>query len=198
MMYIQPVVEDIVQELILIKLFQRFRPDATLYSAMGKRGNSYIRQRMKGFNAASRYTPHVVLTDLDNIACPPELIDDWINFTISSGLMFRIAVREAEAWLLADRNGFARFIGISGKKIPMNCEEIQNPKEFIVTLARRSSKRTIRADIVPEGISSVGPGYNPKMEEFILNHWNIENAISNSRSLGKAVHRIREFNPRYS
>lgn len=194
-MFIQPVVEDIIQEQILLTLFNKYRPETILYPAIGKRGNSYIRQKMSGFNDASRYTPYVILTDLDHIPCPPQLINDWINFPISQSLLFRIAVKEAEAWLLADRIGFARFIGVAASKIPLNSETIRHPKEFIVSLAKKSLKRSVRADIIPEGISSVGPGYNPKMEEFIVNHWNVENAIHNSNSLRKAIERITEFNP---
>jgi hypothetical protein len=189
-MFIQPVVEDIVQEQILRVIFSKYCPELDLYPALGKRGNAYIKQKIKGFNAASLYTPYVILTDLDNISCPPQLLEEWIDFPSSKNFIFRIAVREAEAWLLADRIGFAKFIGVAASRIPLNTETILNPKEFVISLARRSSKRSVKVDIIPKGHSSVGPGYNPRMEEFILSHWNIENAIHSSLSLRKAIQRI--------
>ena len=48
-------------------------------------------------------------------------------------------------------------------------------------------------DIVPEGTATVGPGFNPRMEDFIYKHWNIEAAMKHSRSLEKAVLRIKGF-----
>ncbi|RJQ42797.1 MAG: hypothetical protein C4538_13040 [Nitrospiraceae bacterium] len=192
-MLIQPVVEDIVQEQILLRVFKKYRPDLTLYSALGKKGSSYIRDKIRGFNEASKHVPFVVMTDLDRRPCPPALIEDWIDFSLSSSMMFRIAVVEAEAWLLADRKGISKYLSIPAEKIPHNSEAIENPKEFIVSLARKSRNKTLRMDMVPEGISAVGPGYNLKMVDFTLRYWNIDEALSNSRSLKKAVTRIKEF-----
>lgn len=192
-MFIQPVVEDIVQEQIILKIFGEYRPDVTLYSAIGKKGKSYIKDKIRGFNEASRHLPHVVMTDLDRIVCPPALIEDWIDFPISSKMMFRIAVVEAEAWLLADKNGFSSYIGVSADKIPTDSETIKNPKEFIVSLARKSRNKTLKVDIVPEGTVNVGPGYNLRMSDFIMNHWNIEESLNHSRSLKKAVKRVKGY-----
>lgn len=192
-MFIQPVVEDIIQEQILLKIFKKYRPDLTLYSALGKKGNSYIRDKIRGFNEASKHLPFVVVTDLDRSPCPPALIDDWIDFSLSSSMMFRIAVVEAEAWLLADRNGFGKYLCIPTNKIPHNSEEISNPKEFIVSVARKSRNKTLRVDMVPEGTSVVGPGYNLRMVDFISRYWDVEEALTHSRSLKKAVTRIKEF-----
>lgn len=192
-MFIQPVVEDIVQEQIFLRIFGEYRPDVTLYSAFGKKGKSYIKDKIRGFNDASRYLPYVVMTDLDRSACPPALIEDWIDFPISSSMMFRIAVVEAEAWLIADRKGLSGYIGVPADKIPTDSEVIKNPKEFIVSLVRKSRNKTLKMDIVPEGTSVVGPGYNLIMEDFIVNHWNIEEALNHSRSLKKAVERVKGY-----
>lgn len=191
-MWVQPVVEDLIQERIINKLFRELRPEINLLNALGKSGNTYIRQRMRGFNEAARHLPHFVITDLDSIVCPPVLIQHWVDFTPRAGFLFRIAVREAEAWLLADKIRFAEFIGVSSSLIPDDSEQVNDPKEFIINLARRSRKRSIK-DIVPTGTSKVGPGFNLVMEEFIHHHWNVNDAANNSRSLRKAITRINQF-----
>jgi hypothetical protein len=47
------------------------------------------------------------------------LTGNWIqNKSIPSKLLFRVAVREAEAWLMADTDAFSAFSGVSKGKIP--------------------------------------------------------------------------------
>jgi hypothetical protein len=50
-------------------------------------------------------------------------------------LLLRVAVREVEAWLFAHKTAFAEFLGVSRDLIPDNVEQVENPKEFVVTLA---------------------------------------------------------------
>lgn len=192
-MQVQPVVEDLVQERIVFKLFSALRPELDLLNSLGGQGNSYIRLRMKGFNDVSHVLPHFIITDLDNTPCAAELISKWIDFQMSDRLLFRIAVREVEAWLLADRKNFAKFFGVPVNKIPLHVEQLSDPKEFVINLARKSRKKGIREDIIPEGTSKVGAGYNLRMEEFIHFHWNFNEALQSSKSLEKAVLRIKEF-----
>ncbi|MBI2272037.1 MAG: DUF4276 family protein [Bacteroidetes bacterium] len=191
-MFVQPVVEDIIQELILIKLFEKYRPEVNLHGAIGKKGNSYIKKQLHGFNNASKHVPHIIITDLDDLPCSPSLIQNWIDFKPTKDFLFRIAVREAEAWLFADRKGFSKFIGAPLNKIPSDSETITHPKEFVIFLAKKSKKKMVK-DIIPQGTAKVGPGYNMVMQDFIIRYWNIQEAINHSRSLAKAVKRIEIF-----
>jgi len=46
-----------------------------------------------------------------------------------------------EAWLLADREGFAQFLGIRCNDVAANPEAVSNPKQKVIELARKSKKR---------------------------------------------------------
>lgn len=42
---------------------------------------------------------------------------------------------------------------------------------------------------------SIGPYYNGCLSEFVLNYWNIENAIKHSDSLKRAYQKLKDFLP---
>lgn len=114
--------------------------------------------------------------------------------------MFRIAVKEVEAWLLADAAGIACFFGITATKIPGNVEGIPDPKRELISLARTSRKRVILDDIVPDSRSTAkqGRNYNGRMKEFVYYHWDISEAMTRAESLRKTVLKLREFKPRFT
>jgi hypothetical protein len=138
-----------------------------------------------------------LLTDLDQHPCPPVLIDDWLDVEPHSNLIFRVAVREVESWLLADREGFADFLGISVVNIPLQPDQIANPKQSLVNAARRSRRRALRESIVPrQGSTSVqGPDYNGCLGEFVRNQWGRDAAAESSPSLSRAWERLIAFEP---
>lgn len=192
-MYINLVVEDNVHEFILRKVLETNPDKYILNDVFGKRGNNYIKQKLSSFNQASKFTPYLVLTDLDAINCPPELIQSWINFQKSPNLIFRIAVKEAEAWLLGDKQNFSSFLGISANRINDNPESIPQPKEHIVQLARDSRKRKIREDLIPQGTAIVGRNYNSCLGEFIFNYWDVNAASQKCNSLKRLIKRLKNF-----
>lgn len=94
-------VEDELSEVVL----RRLLADARCYAVgtvYGRRGNGYLRKTIVGWNRAARGCPFIVLTDLDNTRCAPSLIAEWLTVPKHPNLLFRIAVREVEAWLLSD------------------------------------------------------------------------------------------------
>lgn len=191
--YINVVVEDEVHLNILTRILDYCVPTFVINSTYGLRGNQYIKQNLRAFNQAARFTPFLVLTDLDNNECPPFLLNKWIDFEPHPNLIFRIAVQEAESWLLADRENFAAFLGISPAKIERNPEAILNPKEYIVQLARKSRIRKIKEALVPFGTATVGPNYNFTVAEFILKKWKIDSAVQNSKSLSGLIKALNSF-----
>lgn len=60
-------------------------------------------------------------------------------------------------------------------------------------VARRSRRKDIRADLVPEtgSTSAVGPVYNPRLALFVEATWDPVAASVASPSLAKAVARLR-------
>jgi len=192
-MNINLVVEDFIQEYALMKVLQNTSQAYEPGLIFGKKGNDFIRQNLRKFNQASRTTPYLIVTDLDATDCAPTLINEWIDFPENPNFIFRIAVREAETWLLGDRNNFASFLGVPLVRIPQNPETISNPKEFIIALARKSSKRKIREDLIPQGTASRGRNYNSCLGEYITEYWDINLAKQNCDSLQRMIDRLNAF-----
>jgi hypothetical protein len=160
-------------------------------------GFGYIKSRIKGFNNAAKEMPFLVLTDLDKEECAPKLIREWLPVRLHPNLIFRVAKREVESWVMADRNAFADFLKIPTVKIPFNIDdELDDPKAFLVMMARKSKDRAIRNAIVPKhAASKVGPDYNGKLASFVQEKWNLQRAVQHSDSLKRAVNAINNFQP---
>ena len=161
----------------------------------GRKGKSYLRQRIGGFNQAARHSPWVVLVDLDGDAdCAPALCSEWLPDP-APHLCFRIAIREVEAWLLADGATVARFLSVAKSRIPGSPEGLPKPKQFMVNLGRRSRRRAIREDMVPRPGSGrvVGPAYTSRLVEFASTTWRPEVAAERSDSLKRAIRCIRQL-----
>lgn len=160
------------------------------------RGNDQIRQGIEKFRNASHVLPHVVLTDLDRYPCPLALLEDWEATDLPPQLLFRIAVREVESWLLADREGIAQYLQIPLVKVPLYPEMESDPKRTLINLARRAKKKRLAAEIVPAvgSRAPIGPLYNERMGEFVTQQWDVQRASENSDSLARAMRRICEFN----
>ena len=115
----------------------------------GKAGKPFLRTRIGGYNNAARYGPWLVLVDLDNDAdCAPLLRAVWLPQP-ASHMCFRVAVRAVEAWLIADAETLADFLGVSPGRVPADPESLPHPKGVMINLARRSRRRSIRQDMVP-------------------------------------------------
>jgi hypothetical protein len=137
----------------------------------------------------------VILVDLDRHTCPVHLFAEWGIAAIPPRLLFRIAIREVEAWLLADRRGIARFLRIPEAKITTKPEELVDPKQELINLTRRCKAVRFRDEIVPAAGSSakVGPFYNVHFSTFVAQSWDVDAAEENSPSLKRARDRLKQF-----
>ncbi len=155
----------------------------------GKNGKPALRKKIDGYNNAARYAPWVVLIDLDNDAdCAPPIRDAWLPAP-ASHLCFRIAVREVEAWLMADAQTLARYLRVRRDKIPAEPEKLAHPKDKMVDLARDSRLKGIRKDMVPRAKSGrrVGPAYPSRLIEYVQEHWQPVVAARRAESLQRAI-----------
>ncbi len=108
----------------------------------GKGGKASLLRRLEGYNRAALHSPWVVLVDLDQDAeCAPPFRSAVLPQP-ASGMCFRIAVREVEAWLFADRERLARFLAVPISAIPSNPETVGAPQ---------GHHGSTRAPVAPEG-----------------------------------------------
>ena len=172
-----------------------------LGTVYGERGCSYIRQKATAFRwLATETTGVLVLTDFRDTGaeCVPAALQDYIFTKLQNppkNFMCRFSVNEIESWLLADREGLAKYLDINVSRIPLQPECEIYPKKTLVNLARKSKKKSIREGIAPPlgHHSSVGPEYMALMRGFITGHWSIDNAICHAPSLNRCVYRLREI-----
>ncbi|TAL60668.1 MAG: hypothetical protein EPN85_06820 [Bacteroidetes bacterium] len=194
MIYLTLVFEDELSEFAMSKLISRFGNKYKIHQTYQGYGFGYIKANIKGFNEASIVNPFFVLTDLDRYNCPLELIEEWLNFPKNPNLIFRIAVKEVEAWLLADRGGFAAYTGVSIVNIPMKPELEIDPKRTLLNIVRGCGKRKIKEDILPKNnYAQIGPNYNGRLMEYVQHYWDLNRAIKNSESLQRAVSCLENF-----
>jgi hypothetical protein len=135
----------------------------------GGRGKKHLMGRLSGYNNAARHGPWLVLIDLDRDAdCAPEIHHVWLE-SPARLMCFRIAVREVESWLLGDRERFAKLLSVTPKRISPTPESLNDPKEYVIGLARLSRKRAIREEMLPRPGSgrSVGPAYTSRLMQFV-------------------------------
>lgn len=160
-------------------------------------GFGYLKSRLPDFVASCQGGLNfLVLTDLDTRPCPPDLLDDWLGATTKpDSLLLRIAVREVESWVLADRSRFASWLDVSEDIVPVAPEACLDPKADLLKLASKSRNREKREGLLPkkDAASKVGLEYNDLLCAFVTENWRIEEASQLSPSLERTVRRLREF-----
>ncbi len=188
----------VVEGALEVPVSKKILADLNLYvegiPIINKGGNTkFWRDAPKYNQAAATAGPILGLTDLDHHPCPSGLIKKHLRRGKHPQFILRIAERELESWLLADVEARAVFFGISVDLFPFDPDAEFDPKQTLVNLARRSSKKSLREDLVPEQGSKgvVGKGYIPRMREFVEAKWRPLMAQRKSESLRRAIEAIK-------
>lgn len=155
-------------------------------------GKTKLDPKLPGYNRAASHSPWLVLRDLDHDdenECVPSLRLRLLGGEPPSGMCFRLAVREVEAWFMADRNNCATFFDVPSSLVAAEVESLDDPKQALVNLSRRSRKRAIREGMAPRPRSGrrVGPEYTALVREFGRDIWDPCAARKNSQSLDRAL-----------
>ena len=161
----------------------------------GRMGKGHLRQKIASYNNAARHWPWIVLVDLDSeMNCAVQLREAWLPEPAPL-LCFRIAVREVEAWLMADPETLADYLDVPRGRVPDAPEGLDDPKGAMAALARRSRRRDIREDMAPREGSGrrMGPAYPARLIEYAANAWRPEVAARNAESLRRAVACLRRL-----
>ncbi len=188
-------VEDVLSFVLMEKVLAHTGRGYAVMRPLVERGVGNIRKSVAKYQSACRALPHVVLVDLDQNTCAPQLRVQWGVANVPTSMLFRVAVREAEAWVLADREGFARFAGIPVNKVSPAPESLADPKQELTNLVRRSRNKRLAAELVPaQGSSvSIGPLYNERLGQFVRECWSVDAAMTHSPSLARTFDRLQTF-----
>jgi hypothetical protein len=194
------VVEDDLSEAVLKEILKQSQRPFSVGSCLKGRGYGYIKKNLPGINQAAKGSPYLVLTDLDRNKCPLDLRSQWLSPPKHPNLIFRVAVREVEAWLLAHRQAFAQFLGISKDLIPTDLDSVEDPKQLVIYLTKKSKKRYLRDAIVPvkNSTAKIGRDYNGQLIQFVNQNWNADLAKFHSLSLEKVVNAVKHFQPTWN
>ncbi len=168
----------------------------TVQTVRGKKGVSYIKKKLSGFNAAAVAIPVLALVDLMDTKsdCPKQVVEEWLPQR-HENMVFRLVVPEIESWIMADRAGISTFLAVLKNKVPGHPEQVANPKGTLVGLARMSHSEPIRRLLVPARGSTAteGQAYTSELQRFVRDQWNIEEAIDRAPSLKRCVGAVTRF-----
>lgn len=187
--------EDALSEAVGQRMVEDADSGLTVTQTLRQGGFGYLKSRMRSFCELARRTPVLLLTDLDTEECPATLIEDWSRRdAIPKRLLFRVAVRQVESWLLADRDGMARLLKVSTRLLPRDPDVLPDAKRSLLQLAQRAP-RAIREDLVAESgaAAAQGLGYNAVLSSFVRTSWNPSRAEHRSSSLARARMRVSEL-----
>lgn len=182
-------VEDDVSEAVGRRLLAGAGRSLLLGSVFKRDGFGYLRSHLHKFNELSKVAPVLLLTDLDKNPCPPKIIKNWFGKRRQNpSLIFRVAVREVESWLMADRAAFAAFLKIDPRLVTKAVESILDPKTELLRLAALSPDAKLRRRLCPDPATTakVGPLYSPIMSEFARSKWDPKRASAGTPSLMRA------------
>lgn len=187
------VTEDALSEAVIDRIIQFVGVDIEVITRMRKNGIGYLKSKFPELVRLARSVPVLMLVDLDRKECAPTLLKDWVqDLALPDGLLFRVAVREVEAWLLADHEAFAEFAGTPAEQLPENPDELDDPKQVLLNLVRRYARRPTKDALLPRkgAFSKVGVGYNTELIRFVNEIWRPDRAAEYSDSLARMIPRV--------
>lgn len=196
--YINIVYEDTLSSAVIERLITFSKVPIAIQRKLGGKGCGYIRSRIVDFQKAAQYQPFFILLDSDKDKCALKLLNSLVPpRRRHRHCLFRIAVREVEAWLLADSKGTSNFLGISERLVNKTPESLDDAKGHLIDLARRSRIRKLKEGLIPDlrTTAVVGPEYNQILSSFVKGNWNVRAAAKRSESLRRALSAIEGFSP---
>lgn len=162
-------------------------------------GKDRLDRSLAAYNDAAKGSPWLVLRDLDHDAdCAPSLLGKR-RFRAARWMCFRIAVRETEAWLLADATGLAAYLEVDEPIIPNDPDLLEDPTAALLDVASKSPRRAMRNAMLPApgAFATVGPLYEATIIDFGLRHWSLNRACRRSESLRRARAALRALGRRW-
>jgi hypothetical protein len=157
------------------------------------RGHGEIDKNVGRWSRPSNVRPMLILRDLDpdlGKGCAPALVRHLVGSGPHAPMtVFRIAERELEAWMLADRDALANYLDVDVAAFPLSPDDEEDPKRTLVNICRQSASRRIRDGMVPSQDSgrTVGRQFTGFVLGFGRAHWDPQRARRRSSSLERAM-----------
>lgn len=175
------------------KLTQELLPEWSLaVPPINKRGITKLIPDLPRFcKLAQSGRPVLCIADVDR-GCAVQLVQRWLPHGKSPLMLLRLAVTEAESWLVADQEGLQRLIEVPKHKIPQEPEQLVDAKQQLLAMINRYGTKTLRREMVVKGATHLisGTGYNQHLEQFVQEHWQPQRAAIRSPSLRRTIERI--------
>lgn len=198
--------EDEATRAVIVRLLKDYAPHLHVLGELPARG-SQVKAKIGNFNRLAKDYPVILLTDLDDEPCGPIGKEKLLNGQVQErDFVINIAVDEVEAWLMADRDGFARYFGVPVAQVPVSMPqkmsgrkalpEISVPVKsswlFTHDLMQHSTNAEKKAQVAvsPQDKNSKGKEYNTAVVPFIHDVWNPEVARVASDSLNRMIVRL--------
>jgi hypothetical protein len=185
--------EDELSEAIALRLISELKRPHHVTHALRRNGFGYLQSKMDSWCQMAEHQIMMVLTDLDQANCLVEFRDQWLaDRPLPTSLIFRIAVREVESWVLADHQAMRELVGKKGV-LPTQPDALPDPKQALLGLGKTAPK-SVRDDLIRtiDGQLRQGVGYNARLKHWINTAWSPERAAERSPSLFRARIRIQE------
>ena len=196
MSFIYAATEDELSEVLADRLIATTDDLFTNTTHMGRKGCTYLKRKLPELLKLAGNIPVLLLVDLDRGSCAPALISSWMRGQHQpNNLLLRVIVREAEAWLLADQQGFSDYFGVPLNKLPQDPETMVDPKEKLLSLVWNYTKQPIKGDVVVKSSSGLRQAlsYNARMRDFVHNGWSLQRACASADSLSRACNRMQQL-----
>ncbi len=160
---------------------------------INKRGVTKLIPELHRFVEQARFQPVLCIADTDRM-CPVQWLKKWSPKVMHQHFFLRLAVPEAESWVLADRQGVSEYFKISAAQIKADPEQLDDPKREVLRLAMKSKVRRLREEMVSTtDITKTGSGYNVHLSALVRQSWQAMRASERSSSLERAIRRLTEF-----
>jgi hypothetical protein len=149
------------------------------------------------YSAAARHgSPLLCIADSDR-QCPLDWLDRNLGRKLRHRrLVLRLAVPEAEGWVLADHDGMTQHFRAPARKLPVAPDAVADPKREFMRLVQAYAPAAIRREMIAKAKSGElkrASGYNVHLRLFALQTWNPERAAQRSESLMRALQRLRAW-----
>ena len=156
-----------------------------------------VKNKLQQIVHLGKKTPVVFVFDSDG-DCVVEILkqtcpEGWTDTFCA----LNIAVDEGEAWLLADKKGFADYFGVDEKDIQISQKEgeVTYPYKTSLYIMKniipKSRRREIRENMCCTERGKKPATYNVFWKDYIDHVWNMNEAGKISDSLSRSINRVK-------